>query len=378
MTVVEKTSPNGRHAALFERHRPMTHYTPARRDPKQPPVRINLLSDTQTRPTPGMREAMSRAEVGDEQLGDDPAVNELCDRVADLLGKEAAVFMPSGTMCNVAATLVHCRPGDEILAHGSAHIIAREGGAHAALGGFQITALPGADGKFTPETFRSALHPRTRYQPPQTVVSVEQTANIGGGTIGSKADLDEIVQIAKSNGLATHMDGARLLNACVATGISASDMVAGWDSAWIDFSKGLGGPIGAVIAGSRDFVDEVWRWKQRLGGSMRQAGICAAACTYALDHHVDRLADDHANARALARGLAQIEGVEVQQPETNLVFFKPDSAGISATDMVAALNKRGVQIAVMDGRIRACTHLDVTAAHIEEMVGHVREIARGA
>jgi threonine aldolase len=353
-------------------------YTPSRRDPNAPPVRINLLSDTQTRPTPGMREAMARAEVGDEQIGDDPSVNLLCDRVADLMGKEAAVFLPSGTMCNVTATLVHCRPGDEILAHVSAHIIAREGGAHAALGGFQITPLQGADGKFTPDAFRAALHPRTRYQPPQTLVSAEQTANIGGGTIWKKEDLDEVVTIAKANGLATHMDGARLLNATVAAGFSAREMTAGWDSAWIDFSKGLGAPIGAVIAGTRDFIDALWQWKQRLGGSMRQAGICAAACTYALDHHVDRLAEDHANARALARGLAQIPGVEVQEPETNLVFFRPDGAGISGSDMVAALNKRGVQIATMDGRIRACTHLDVTAVQIEEMIGYVREIVRKA
>src|ERR1700743_2749038 len=314
-------------------------YTPPPRDPKATPVRINLLSDTQTRPTPAMREAMARAEVGDEQIGDDPSTNLLCERVAELLGKEAAVFMPSGTMCTVAATRVHCRPGDEILAHESAHIIAREGGAHAALGGFQITPLTGADGKFTAETFRAALHPRTRYQPPQTLVSAEQTANIGGGPIWKKSDLDEVVKIAKANGMATHMDGARLMNATVATGISARDMTAGWDSAWIDFSKGLGAPIGAVLAASRDFIDEVWRWKQRLGGSMRQAGICAAACTYALDHHVERLADDHSNARALARGLAQIAGVDVQQPETNLVFFKPDGAGISGDDMVARLRQ---------------------------------------
>src|SRR4030081_890728 len=350
-------------------------YTPPPRDPKQPPVRINLLSDTQTRPTPAMREAIARAEVGDEQIGDDPTVNVLCERVADLLGKEAAVFMPSGTMCNVAATLVHCRPGDEILAHASAHIIAREGGAHAALGGFQIMALPGPDGRFTPDTLRSALHPRTRYQPPQTVVSVEQTANIGGGTIWKKADLDEVVKIAKASGLATHMDGARLLNACVATGITARDMAMGWDSAWLDFSKGLGAPVGGVIAGSRGFIDEVWRWKQRLGGSMRQAGICAAACTYALDHHVDRLADDHTNARALARGVAQGRGIEVQQPETNLVFFNPDGAGVSGEKMVAELRQRGVLLAMMDGRIRACTHLNVTAAMIEETIGLVRDIA---
>src|ERR1700757_5117611 len=317
------------------------HYTPPPRDPRAPPWRINLLSDTQTRPTPAMREAMARAEVGDEQVGDDPTVNALCERVADLLGKEAAVYMPSGTMCNVTATLVHCRPGDEILAHETAHIIAREGGAHAAIGGFQVTQLKGPDGQFTPETLRKALHPRTRYQAPQVLVSVEQTANIGGGTIWKKAALDEAVQIPKLAGLPTHMDGARLLNAAVATGIAARDMAAGWDSAWLDFSKGLGAPIGGVLAGTRAFIDEVWRWKQRLGGSMRQAGICAAACIYSLDHHVDRLAEDHANARALARGLSQISGIEVQAPETNLVFFKPDGAGVPGSKMVAELRKRG-------------------------------------
>src|SRR5438270_1197521 len=353
-------------------------YTPAPQDPNLPPVRINLLSDTQTRPTPGMREAMARAEVGDEQIGDDSTTNRLCARVADLLGKELAVFMPSGTMCNVAATLSHCRSGDEILAHETAHLIAREGGAHAALGGFQVTRLAGGDGKFSLDTFRAALHPRSRYESPQTLVSVEQTANIGGGTIWQKADLDCISEAAKANGMVTHMDGARLLNATVATGIAARDMAEGWDSVWLDFSKGLGAPIGAVLAGTREFIDEVWRWKQRLGGAMRQSGICAAACLYALDHHVDRLADDHANARALARGLSQIEGVEVQQPETNLVFFDPAGSGVAGARMVAALRQRGVLLAMMDGRIRACTHLDVTAGMIEEMVGLVREIVRAA
>lgn len=353
-------------------------YTPSPRDPKASPVRINLLSDTQTRPTPAMREAMARAEVGDEQIGDDPTVNLLCKRVAQLLGKEAAVFMPSGTMCNVAATLSHCRPGDEILAHETAHIIAREGGAHAALGGFQVTRLAGPDGQFSPQTLRAALHPRTRYEPAQTVVSVEQTANIGGGTIWKKNALEEIAAVAKSSGMATHMDGARLPNACVATGISAHEMAEGWDSVWIDFSKGLGAPVGAVMAGSREFIDDVWRWKQRLGGSMRQAGICAAACVYALDHHIERLADDHANARALAGGLSQIPGMKVQPPETNLVFFDPAGAGISGAKMVAELRARGVLLALMDGRIRACTHLDVSAGMIEETLGFVREIVRHA
>jgi threonine aldolase len=353
-------------------------YTPVPTDPKQNPVRINLLSDTQTRPTPAMREAMARAEVGDEQIGDDPTVNLLCERTADLLGKEAAVFMPSGTMCNVSAMLAHCHPGDEIVAHETAHIIAREGGAHAALGGFQVTRLPGADGQFSIETFRSSLHPRTRYEPPQTVVSVEQTANIGGGTIWKKDTLDAVAALGKANDMATHMDGARLLNACVATGVGAREMSAGWDSVWIDFSKGLGAPIGAAMAGSRAFIDEVWRWKQRLGGSMRQAGVCAAACVHALDHHVDRLADDHANARALARGLSQIAGMDVQQPETNLVFFDPAGAGVPGQQMVTKLRERGVLLAMMDGRIRACTHLDVSAAMIEETVSLVLDIVRQA
>lgn len=356
----------------------MTTYTPIPTDPAQPKIRINLLSDTQTRPTAAMRAAMAAAEVGDEQIGDDPSVNALCERVAELLGKEAALFMPSGTMCNVAATLVHCRRGDEILAHPAAHLISREGGAHAALGGFQVTAVDGADGQFTPAALQAALHPRNRYEPPQTLVSVEQTANIGGGTIWPKHALDAVSAIARDHGMATHMDGARLLNACVESGISARDMSEGWDSVWLDFTKGLGAPLGAAMAGSHDFIDEVWRWKQRLGGSMRQAGISAAGCLYSLDHHVERLADDHANARALAGGLAQIEGMVVQSPQTNLVFFDPAGCGMTGPAMVAALRQQGVLLAVMDGRIRACTHLDVSAAMIEETLGLVRDIVRKA
>lgn len=352
--------------------------TPAPRDRSLPPVRINLMSDTQTRPTPGMREAMTRAEVGDEQIGDDPTTIALCERVAQLLGKQAAVFMPSGTMCNVAATLVHCRPGDEILAHPSAHVLTREGGAHAALGGFQTTALPGDDGLFTLDTLRAAIQPRSRYAAPQRVVTIEQTANIGGGTVWKKADLDAIADLAHAHNLITHMDGARLMNACVASGISARDMADGWDSVWIDFSKGLGAPIGAVIAGTDDFIDEVWRWKQRLGGAMRQSGVCAAACVYALDHHVERLADDHANARALARGLAQIPGITVNQPQTNLVFFDPSDTEIDTARVISELDRRGILAGALDHRIRACTHLDVSAAMIEETVSAVRDIVARA
>lgn len=352
-------------------------YTPAPLDKTLAPVRINMLSDTQTRPTPAMREAIAHAEVGDEQVGDDPTVNRLCERVAGLLGKEAAVFLPSGTMCNVAGILAHCRPGDEILAHQTAHIITSEGGVHAALGGFQITGLTGANGQYSVDTLRAAFRVKSRYAPPQTLVCTEQTANIGGGTIWPKDTLADVAHAAKAEGMATHMDGARLLNACVATGVSAHEMAAGWDSVWIDFTKGLGAPIGAALAGSRDFIDQVWRWKQRLGGALRQGGIAAAGCLHALDHHVARLADDHANARALARGLSQIEGLDVQQPETNLVYISTNGGGLTPAKLQAELRKRGVQVSMLGGRVRACTHLDVTATMIEETVALAREISRG-
>src|SRR5260221_6268620 len=209
-------------------------YPPPPRDPKPATVRITLLRDTQPRPTPAMREAIARAEVGDEQIGDDPTVNLLCERVATLLGKEAAVFLPSGTMCNVAAILTHCRPGDEILAHPTAHILTSEGGVHAALGGFQITPLPGADGQYEVDTLRAAFRAKSRYAPNQKLVSAEQTANIGGGTIWPQARLDAVAELSHAQGLATHMDGARLLNASVATGLEAERIAAGWDSVWID------------------------------------------------------------------------------------------------------------------------------------------------
>ena len=323
-----------------------------------------------------MREAMAKAEVGDEQVGDDPTVNMLCARVAALLGKEAAVFLPSGTMCNVAAILSHCRPGDEILAHPTAHILTSEGGVHAALGGFQITPLPGADGQYEVETLRGAFRAKSRYAPNQRLVSAEQTANIGGGTIWPLAKLDAIASLSHEHGLSTHMDGARLMNACVATGLAADRVASGWDSAWIDFSKGLGAPVGAVLAGSSAFIDEVWRWKQRLGGSMRQAGIIAAACLYALDHHVDRLADDHANARALARGLGQIPGLEVQQPDTNLVYVATTNPRLTAERLQTELRARGVLVSQLGGRVRACTHIDVTTPMIEDTIALVRDIMR--
>jgi threonine aldolase len=184
--------------------------------------------------------------------------------------------------------------------------------------------------------------------------------------------LDALVAVAREQGWATHMDGARLMNAVVATGIPAAEMAAGFDSVWLDFTKGLGAPLGAVLAGSHEFIGQAWRWKQRLGGAMRQAGISAAGCIYALDHHIDRLAEDHANAKALARGLRQIPGIVVEEPDTNLVFFDPAGTGMASADLVTALRLQGVQISMLGGRIRACLHLDVTTAMIEETLGLIR------
>ncbi len=349
-------------------------YIPARSDPALPQVLANLYSDTHTRPTPGMRDAMHAAACGDEQAGDDPTVWALCDRMAALLGKEAAVFLPSGTMCNVAALLVHCRPGDEVLAHRTAHIVTSEHGNHAALGGIMIHPLEGKRGLFDVPTLEAALRPRSRYAPPQALLEVEQTANIGGGVVWPQVQLDAVLARGHAAGLATHMDGARLMNAVVAAGIPAAEMVAGCDSVWLDFTKGLGAPLGAVLAGSRAFISEAWRWKQRLGGSMRQGGVSAAACLYALDHHIDRLAEDHANARALARGLSQISGMVVETPDTNLVFFDPRGAGLTAEAFAVAMRAQGVMVSTMAERVRACTHLDVSAAQIEVALTAARAV----
>ena len=367
-----------RPAMSFTPVRPPADFAPQRPQADAPPVRINLYSDTQTRPTPAMKAAMMEAETGDEQHGDDPTVWALCDRMAALMGKEAAMFLPSGTMANVIAILTHCRKGDEVLAHETSHILHSEGGTHAALTGVQIMPLTGPGGQFTADDVRAAIRPRTRYAPPQTMLEVEQTANIGGGTVWPLAQLTAVTDVARKQGWATHMDGARLMNACVAAGVAPADMVAGFDSVWLDFTKGLGAPLGAVLCGTSEFIGQAWRWKQRLGGSMRQGGVCAAAALYSLDHHVERLAEDHANARALARGLRQMPGVVVQEPETNLVFFDINATGVGFDHFVDTLRAQGIMISGLGGRVRACTHLDVTAPMIDEALGAIRGVLAAA
>lgn len=349
-------------------------YEPKRAD-FSVPVRINLYSDTQTRPSAGMKQAMMAAEMGDEQGGSDPTVWELCDRTAALLGKEAAMFMPTGTMCNQVAIATHCRPGDEILAHEDAHIQSSEAGGPGAISGVMIRGLRGARGIFDAETLREAIRPVSRYSPPQRLVEVEQTANKGGGACWQVSELRAVAKVAHKHGMPVHMDGARVLNAAVALGVAASDVVADCDTVWLDFTKGLGAPLGAVLAGPSEFIGKAWQWKQRLGGSMRQGGMNAAACIYALQHNIDRLAQDHLNAAALARGIGQIEGMQVETPETNLVFFDTTGTGLTAAEFAERLRPLGVTISVSGTyRGRACTHLDVNAAQIDEAVALMRGV----
>ena len=338
-----------------------------------PPGAVNLFSDTQTRPTAAMRSAIAEAAVGDEQRGVDPTVNALQDRVAELLGHEAALFLPSGTMCNEIAFRLHVRAGgDAIFLHRTSHPLHFEAGGPAALSGAVLTPLDGPGGMFDAATLEAALYPPQRYAPRSRVVSVEQTTNMGGGRVWPLERMAEVVATARRHGLRAHLDGARLLNACVASGRRADEYAARFDTAWIDFTKGLGAPVGACLAGSADLIDEAWRFKQMWGGAMRQAGIVAAGALYALDHHVDRLADDHARARRLAEGLAVMPGVTGLDPgevETNIVVFLVPDAPAFAAHLAAD----GVLVVPIDGRrVRAVTHLDVDDEGIDRALAAAR------
>ena len=321
---------------------------------------INLYSDTQTRPSEGMRQAIAVAEVGDEQRGADPTTLRLQERVAELLGHEAGLFLPSGTMCNQIALRLHARPGgDELILARNAHPIIAEAGGAANNAQLMIQPIDGEDGIFTADQLRGAIRSPSRYLPRSRVVSIEQTTNMGGGRVWPPDAIGAVLEAAREHGLRTHMDGARLMNAAVASGRPASEHAGGFDTAWLDFTKGLGAPVGAVLCGSRELIDEAWRWKQQMGGAFRQSGIVAAGCLYALDHNVERLAEDHENARALADGLAEL-GCEVITPETNIVIF-------SAPDGFAqAMGQRGVELSgTPDGRVRAVTHLDVGRSDVD-------------
>lgn len=346
------------------------------------PVRVDLYSDTVTKPTPEMRRFMCEAEVGDEQQGEDPTVNLLQEMVADLLGKEAALYLPSGTMCNEIAFAVSCRPGDEIIMDKTAHPLNFEAGGPAALSGALIRPLDGVRGIFTAEQVAAAIRGPWRYFPRSRVVSVEQTTNLGGGACWPLATMEAVCETAHRHGLLAHLDGARLLNAVVATGVPARRYAAPFDSAWIDLSKGLGAPVGAVLAGSREFIAEAWRFKQRFGGAMRQAGIIAAAGVYALRHHVERLAEDHEHAKLLARGLAEMPGIAINpdEVETNIVIFDVGGTGLTADQFAQrTLAEHGVRFSVLGPTtVRAVTHLDISRDGIEQALRAVAAVVKSS
>lgn len=338
---------------------------------------INLFSDTQTRPTDAMRAAMAAAEVGDEQRGADPTVNRLQDRMAELLGKERAIFFPTGTMCNLVAVGAHTRPGDSIVLEHSGHVLRSETSGAAAVNGCVIETIRGDRGFFTPEQLAHVLTAGNQYVPPTRLVCLEQTHNFAGGTVWPLAQYEAVAALAHEQEVAVHTDGARLMNAVVASGVEASAWAAPVDTIWVDFTKGLGAPTGAVLAGPADVMEQAWLLKHRFGGAMRQAGIVAAGCLHALDHHVDRLADDHANAARLAEGLAAV-GLDVTAPETNLVYVDPRPAGVDAVSFAAAMADAGVEISTLGARNRLCTHIDVTEADVDEAIAAAAQAVEAA
>lgn len=337
---------------------------------------IDLSSDTATRPTPAMREAIAGAEVGDEQRGEDPTVNELQRRAAELLGHEAALFVVTGTMCNRLGVAAWTRPGDVVVIERDAHLMRYETGGPALMSGILFEQLPGDRGTFTPEQLDEVMTEGTVHIPPTTLVALEQTHNMAGGAVWPLDRYQAVAALAHERGARVHVDGARLLNAVVASGVAADVWGGAVDSVWIDFTKGLGAPIGAVLAGPADFIADARRFKHLFGGALRQAGIAAAGCLHALDHHVERLAEDHANATRLAAGLAEA-GIDVEAPDTNMLYFSPP-AGWTLGAFLGAVQAEGVRMGPVGRRVRAVTHLDVSAADIEvaiEVVGAVT--ARG-
>ena len=325
---------------------------------------INLYSDTQTRPTDAMRRAMAEAEVGDEQRRADPTVNRLQDRMAELLGTERALFLPTGTMCNLVAVAAHTRPGDAVVLEHSGHVLRSETAGVSAVNGCVVETVRGQDGTFTPEQLAAVLTPGNQLTPPTRLVCLEQTHNFAGGTVWPLDRYEAVAALARQQGVAVHTDGARLMNAVVASGVAAERWAAPVDTIWVDFTKGLGAPTGAVLAGPADVMERAWILKHRFGGAMRQAGIVAAGCLHALDHHVDRLAEDHAHAASIASALAGVPGGTVRPGSTNIVVFDLERRG--APEIVAAAREHGVLVSAFAAHtVRAVTHLDVSAAECE-------------
>ncbi len=345
--------------------------------PVPAPVLVDLRSDTFTRPTAAMRAAMAAAEVGDDVWGEDPTARALEARTSELLGKPAALFVPSGTMANQIALLLHCRPGDEVIVSRSAHLRLYESGAGAAWAGVQFAEVGGADGRFDVAQMEEWVLPRDRNLPRTRLCAVENTHNRGGGRVWPQAQVVEVAARARHHGLALHLDGARIWNAAAASGLPERELAAPFDTVSACFSKGLGAPVGSVIAGSDDDVERARRFRKMLGGGMRQVGVLCAAALYALEHHRARLADDHANARRLADGLRRIDGIDVDAGpiETNIVLFA--ARKMTSAELVASVLPAGVRLAAIGpDRLRAVTHLDVDTAGIDHALAAIETATR--
>ena len=332
---------------------------------------IDLRSDTVTRPTEAMRRAMLEAPVGDDVFGEDPTVNRLEEYVADLLGKEAALYAPSGTMTNQVGVQVNTNRAEEVLLHEGSHIFVYEAGAPAMLSGVQLRTLPGENGTIDPETVRAAVRPEDVHFPRSRLLCLENTHNTSGGKVFPLEDFAAVAATAKELGLKVHLDGARLFNAQAATGVAASEWCAHADTVSVCSSKGLGAPVGSLLAGNEETIGVARRSRKALGGGMRQAGIIAAASLYAFENHVDRLAEDHAHARKLAWGLREA-GYEAREPETNLVLVAVDDP----SEFLLTLAREGVLATPgKPGFVRFCTHLDVGEREIEFAIRAAARIA---
>jgi threonine aldolase len=337
---------------------------------------LDLRSDTVTRPTPAMREAMAHAEVGDDVYGEDPTVARLEERVAAITGKDAAIFVSSGTMGNQLALLCHTRPGDEVIIGEGAHCAFYESGAGAALAGVQFQ-VAGSGGLFTAAELSAAIKPPHFYHPRTRLVALENTHNRAGGRVFPRADVLAIASLARARGLGLHLDGARIWNAQVATGLDVATLAAPFDTVSVCFSKGLGAPVGSALCGDAETITAARRFRKMLGGGMRQVGILAAGALYALEHHRERLAEDHAAARVIAEAVGQVPGAVVAAPETNIVNV--DLPGVPAERFVAAARERGVLLGASGpNRVRVVTHLDLPAARVQETARALAEAARDA
>lgn len=325
---------------------------------------IDLSSDTATKPTEAMREAILKAPVGDEQRLEDPTVLKLIDAVCERLGKPAGLYLPSGTMCNLISVKTHTRMGDAVFLGNNCHVLRCETGAAAAVSGVILDTVECENGIFDGEQLEAAFYEQNPYTPRPSLVCVEQSHNFAGGAIWPLEKLQSVQEVAKKHKLQVHMDGARLFNASVASGVSAATYAQTCDSVWVDFTKGLGAPLGSVLCGSEEFIAEARRYKHMFGGAMRQAGMMAAGCLFALEHHVERLAEDHRRARELADFLGTLPGFEMFPVDTNLIFFRPGD--FDASDFLEQLESRGLRMSRVGPLARAVTHLDIDDEDLAE------------